>query len=188
MIIIHNFLLRGINSIYNQCIKVMQSPADIPDFVDYALVWEKAVDEHHTAEEQLLFPEIERAAGVPGLMHVSVEQHKTFHDGLEKYKKYLMSVKEKAEPFDAQKLKSIIDSFMPVLRGHLASEIETLLGLSLYENKTDWDRWFAEVQKKIIKSPGAEGHIVRYPSANLVSQLHQSTYCSGQPFRFCFLE
>lgn len=40
MIIIHNIILRGINSIYLQCVDVeTMAPESVPDFVDYTRMW-----------------------------------------------------------------------------------------------------------------------------------------------------
>lgn len=162
MILVHNYLLRGINSIYNQCEKVQQSSsADIADFVNYAMIWAQVVDEHHNIEEQTLFPDIEQMVEVPGLLSANIEQHKTFHNGLEEYKEYLGNIKLANDSFDSKKLRAIIDSFLPVLRQHLADEIQTLLGLGKYEDKLDWNKWFKEFQDKIMKNSGGDGHLVR---------------------------
>lgn len=40
MIIIHNIIIRGVNSIYLQCVNVeTRAPESIPDFVDYVRMW-----------------------------------------------------------------------------------------------------------------------------------------------------
>lgn len=40
MLIIHNIIIRGINSIHLQCVNVAsRSPESVPDFVDYARMW-----------------------------------------------------------------------------------------------------------------------------------------------------
>ena len=73
MCVVHNALLRSLNSIY------IQSPnielADYKDFVGYSLCWYYVVHEHHTSEEEQFFPEIEEAVGEKGLMGRNVEEH-----------------------------------------------------------------------------------------------------------------
>lgn len=64
-------------------------------------------------------------------MSRNVEQHHGFHPGVEAFKKYIESCrqKEQPEPYDAAKYGEIIDSFGPALAEHLSDEIDTLLGL-----------------------------------------------------------
>lgn len=165
MIIVHNLLLRGINSIYLQCINVERDPAVVPDFVSYAETWGKTVHEHHDAEETLVFPEMEELAGEPGLMEANVAQHKAFHDGVGTYQAYLADVGAGKEKYDGQRLKAIIDSFMPVLRQHLSDEIDSLMALEKYEEKTQWDKWFKGVMDKVLKkADGAEMKVCLYSS------------------------
>jgi hypothetical protein len=153
MVIVHNFLLRGINAIYLQCVNVQTqgTPKDVEDFSHYALEWAKLVHEHHHGEETRIFPDIEKLSGVPGLMGHNIEQHEAFTPGLEAYQKYLEAVVEGKEAYDGPKLRGIIDEFMPILREHLNDEIDTLLGLEKYLDKTDWYQWFARLQAEIIK-------------------------------------
>jgi hypothetical protein len=157
MIIIHNCLIRAINSIYLQCVNIERSPKDIPDFVEYCAVWGKLLHEHHDGEEQDLFPDAEVAAGVPGLMAANVEQHLAFHDGLEQYAAYLDDVKAGKAPYDGAKFKDIIDSFMPAMHRHLVDEIATLQGLKKYSDKVDWkkfwDKKVAEIMKRSSSDP-----------------------------------
>lgn len=100
-------------------------------------------------EEEEIFPEINKLAGVPGLMDGNVAEHALFHDGLDAYSAYLTKVKEGKEPLDGEKLNAIIDSFMPVVRDHLEGEIDTLVALEKYEDKCDWGTWFMKVTGEI---------------------------------------
>ncbi|KAK1477148.1 hemerythrin HHE cation binding domain-containing protein [Colletotrichum cuscutae] len=136
MTVIHNLILRIINTVYLQCINVEKSPNDVQDFVSYAIEWSKMVEEHHETEETEVFPDIEQLAGVPGLMRANVAQHEAFHDGLHA----------------GGKLKSIIDSFMPVLREHLSDEIDSLLKLNEYDR--NWDEWYEKLMKKLLGRMG----------------------------------
>ncbi|KAF6830684.1 hemerythrin HHE cation binding domain-containing protein [Colletotrichum musicola] len=148
MIVIHNLIIRIINTVYLQCVNVEHSPDDVQDFVSYALEWGKMVEEHHHTEETEVFPEIERMAGVPGLMAANVAQHEAFSSGLYEYMEFLSKVQRHKEAYTGERLKSIIDSFMPVLRQHLSDEIETLLKLRDYD--CDWEDWFDKLVKRLL--------------------------------------
>lgn len=148
MIVIHNLIIRIINTVYLQCVNVERSPDDVQDFVSYALEWSKMVEEHHHTEETEVFPEIEKMTGVPGLMAANVSQHEAFSSGLHEYTEFLTKVQRQEEAYAGEKLKGIIDSFMPVLRQHLSDEIETLLRLRDYD--CDWEDWFDKLVKRLL--------------------------------------
>lgn len=180
MIIVHNVILRGVNSIYLQCVNVeTRSPGAVPGFVGYARMWASMggflrpsgeriwvrmhvltittkVHEHHDNEEGLFFPRLEELVGVPGLMTSNVEQHATFHDGLETLQTYLGAVEAGEERFDGKRLRGIIDSFMPELAEHLHDEIKTLLALDKYEEQCDWEGWMHNIALEIVAKMQAD--------------------------------
>ncbi len=151
MIIMHNFFLRIINSVYLQCVNVERSAADIPSFVAFARAWASSLHDHHTAEESYVFPDIEKITGIEGLMAGNVEQHHGFEEGVHAYAAYLDAVQEGKEKYDGQKLSDIIDGFMPVLRQHLEEEVDTLKDLEKFEDKTDWAAWTKKVKATILE-------------------------------------
>ncbi|PVH69719.1 hypothetical protein DL98DRAFT_505367, partial [Cadophora sp. DSE1049] len=126
----HNGLLRSLNSIYLQA-PFVSSPKDIKDFLLYTKFWCDWIEDHHSAEEKYFFPQVEEAAGVPGLMEVNINQHNAFMGGLEALNHYAKNTK--VEDYDATKLRSTIDSFGHVFTEHLTDEIQTLLKLDLYD-------------------------------------------------------
>jgi len=128
MALIHNVALRGMNSIYLQAPHV---PAkDVQPFIGYCKAWSELLHSHHESEEALLFPSIEKAAGVPGLMQTNVSEHQQFRDGLGEFDKYLDTATP--ETFAGQKLNGIIDTFSGALVQHLTDEIPTLIALREY--------------------------------------------------------
>lgn len=159
MALVHNTFIRGINAVYLQCINVGKrgTPKDQLDFANFASQWVKFIGEHHKMEETDIFPGINEVCGVPGFMDDSVEEHEAFHDGLETYEAYLGSVIDGKETYSGEKLKGIIDSFMPALELHLSNELQTLLRLSEFEDKVDWPKWFEEVvavhAKRMLDDP-----------------------------------
>lgn len=158
MSIVHNSLIRGINSVYNQCVNVSArgSNKDKVDFANYAFQWTEWVHEHHNLEEESLFPQINELAGVPGLMDANVNEHAGFHDGIIEYAEYLKNVKEEKQELSGETVKSFIDAFMPTLHTHLVNEIDTLVTLEKYDDKVNWIQWFNKEVDKMIKSFMAE--------------------------------
>ena len=57
MALLHNSILRGYNSIYQQAPHLLDN--DKADFIAYSLVWYKFVKSHHDDEEETLFTKIE---------------------------------------------------------------------------------------------------------------------------------
>lgn len=155
MIVIHNCLIRSLNAIYLQCIKIENSPQDVPNFVEYAYVWCKLIHEHHNEEETDVFPAIDKLTGVDGIMAGNVEQHRAFHSGVEHYETFLHDVKAGTTQYDGQKLKDIIDSFASTLHQHLVDEISTLLSLKQYSEKVDWAEYWRKKSAEIVKAASA---------------------------------
>ncbi|KAH8680945.1 hemerythrin HHE cation binding domain-containing protein [Xylariales sp. PMI_506] len=178
MIVIHNAFIRGINSIYLQCINIEKSPGDVPDFIEYCAIWGKFIHNHHDEEESDVFPGIEELSGVPGLMAGNIEQHHAFHGGLNKYEAYLAAVKSGSEKYDGQKFKAIMDSFVSTLHEHLVQEIPTLLGLKQYSDKVDWKGYWekksAEIVKRESSSPEAPSIILPF-----ILSCHDPTFENG---------
>jgi len=138
MVVVHNIIIRGLNSIYLQAPHV--KPKDYADFIGYCLCWSDVLHTHHHCEETIAFPEIEKSSGVEGIMDVNVHQHETFSSGLKDYQTYLLDVKGSPADFSGSCLCEIIDSFAPILLTHLSEEIPTLLSLSKFGDKIDMDK------------------------------------------------
>ncbi|KAG0641336.1 hypothetical protein HOY80DRAFT_743710 [Tuber brumale] len=128
MALIHNIIIRGMNSIYLQAPHVPVE--DVQPFIGYCKAWSEFLHSHHKNEETILFPSIEKAAGVPGLMQPNVAQHQQFHDGLAKFDEYINAAVP--ETFAGQKLIEILDTFARLLTQHLTDEIPTLTSLRKY--------------------------------------------------------
>jgi hemerythrin-like domain-containing protein len=73
MALVHNIIIRGYNSMYLQAPKV--KAADAHDFLHYCQAWYEFVVGHHDSEESVLFPGIEKATGVEGIMDGDVQEH-----------------------------------------------------------------------------------------------------------------
>lgn len=188
MIIIHNVLLRGINSIYHQCTTIESLPnakAVIADFAHYALQWGEVIEEHHHNEEAIFFPELAKVVGKPELMGAEIAQHHAFHDGLAGYIAYLKGVVDGKETYDGSKLRGIIDALMPPLREHLMHEVNTLKGFDQYDEKTQQE--LVVTNKRIteqIKSDGQKNPETKYTLVPFVLMHHDVTFENGVHHHF----
>jgi hypothetical protein len=68
MALIHNTMLCGLNSIYNQCFAVKPGTQDVADLLTYCQVFGEMLQEHHDVKEEIAFPEVEKLAGKQGVM------------------------------------------------------------------------------------------------------------------------
>ena len=151
MAIVHNMIIRGLNSIYLQAPHI--KPADEKSFGRYIVNWHILVHSHHDGEEAMFFPAIHRLTGVEGLMCANIEQHKLFHDGLETLKSYAAAVVSGEEKYEGSRVIEIIDGFAPALVKHLADEIPTILGLRQYDDKlAELPKLFQEEAEKVMVS------------------------------------
>ncbi|KAH7198336.1 uncharacterized protein B0J16DRAFT_330264 [Fusarium flagelliforme] len=180
MTVVHNLFLRGINAIYVQAVNVAErgTAKDKSDFANFAWSWSQEVLEHHDVEESRIFPEINELAGVPGLMDANIEEHHLFHTGLDKFREYVDKLRKEEEELDGEKLKGIIDSFMPVLRTHLENEIDTLVGLEKYADRCDWGAWFQKVAQD-LGAQGMKSASHRNEILPLAMILHDKTFEGG---------
>lgn len=159
MTLVHNFIIRGLNSIYLQAPNIKQEK-DIADFLTYMYSWSLLVHMHHENEELVCFPLLEKDIGITGYMEKNVDQHKLFGPGLTAFDGYITAVKDKKEVYDGAKVCLIIDSFGQVFTTHLTEEIGTLLELEKFGTKIDWQFWNKKVQEQAVKA----GDVVGTPS------------------------
>lgn len=127
MALVHNLILRSLNAI------VLQAPhitgADIAPFTRFILAWHTMITIHHSGEEALFFPAIERMSGVVGVMDKEKGEHEQFHAGLDALKGYVDAVVKGEEAWDGGRVVEIAEGFGGVLRGHLSGEVQSLEGL-----------------------------------------------------------
>lgn len=151
MALVHNIILRGYNSIYLQAPHVKL--ADVHDFLRYSHAWYEFVIGHHDSEERILFPGIEEATGVKGIMDTDIEEHgrfvrnpysfiyylsakkllqAAFHDGLGNLKAYIDTCLATPSKYSGVELIKVLDSFGAALHSHLLHEPANLLALSKF--------------------------------------------------------
>jgi hemerythrin-like domain-containing protein len=151
MALVHNCIIRGFNSIYNQTPHIQ--PSDYKSFVAYCYACFEALETHHRGEEAHFFPDLEAATGKKGIMEVNVQQHEAFHNGLEAWGAWLKELNETdTSKFSAAKCIELMDSFITSLSQHLADEIPTILSLSEYGNALDLRAMFQREGDQVMKT------------------------------------
>lgn len=158
MALVHNALIRALNSIYLQAPNV-KDPVDVADFVTYMNSWPLFLHKHHATEESVAFPFLETAINMPGFMEKNIEQHHAFGPGMAEYDEYVKACQAGKETFDAERVRKIIDGFAAALIEHLTEEIATLLSLEEYGEMIDWK----ECTKRTQEDAVAGGDPVRLP-------------------------
>jgi hemerythrin-like domain-containing protein len=73
MCMVHNSIIRGYNSIYQQALHVVD--ADKANFIGYCLTWHKFVKAHTANEDNSLFPSIEDVLKDKTLWEESHKEH-----------------------------------------------------------------------------------------------------------------
>ncbi len=131
MALLHNAILRGYNSIYQQAPHVQ--PPDKAAFIGYALTWYKFVKSHHDDEEATLFTKVEELLGDKAIWGQTHKEHEAFLGGLGEFQSYLSSL-ESPEDFSGDKLRGIMSSFQEPFDAHFHSEIGTISRLAEHPN------------------------------------------------------
>ncbi|KAK9311348.1 hypothetical protein V1524DRAFT_411806 [Lipomyces starkeyi] len=130
MALVHNIIIRGRNSVYLQAPKLKN--ADVPDFLNYCQAWYWFVVGHHDSEEAVLFPTIEKATGVKGIMDEDVKEHAAFHHGLAEMKSYIETRLATPSKYNGDEFVKIFDSFAEAFHSHLTNEPLKLVSLARY--------------------------------------------------------
>ncbi|KAH9884885.1 hypothetical protein F4778DRAFT_762082 [Xylariomycetidae sp. FL2044] len=131
MALLHNAILRGYNSIYQQAPHV--KPADKADFVGYCLTWHKFVTTHHDDEEQTLFTKVEDVLNDKTVFDETHKEHEAFLAGLAEFSKYLSSLPTPAD-LSGTELQRIMSTFEAPFGSHFHSEIGTIASLAAHAN------------------------------------------------------
>jgi len=131
MALLHNSILRGYNSIYQQAPLVVG--ADKADFVGYCLTWYKFVKSHHDDEEETLFTKIEDLLQDKTVFDETHKEHDSFLSGLAEFEAYLRGLKAPAD-LSSDELLRIMAGFQDPFEHHFHSEISTISKLSDHPN------------------------------------------------------
>jgi sterol-4alpha-carboxylate 3-dehydrogenase (decarboxylating) len=127
MALTHNTIFRALNAIYTQALHVTVGTQEAVDMLTYCSIVFDFIHHHHIFEETIYFPEIERAAGLSGLMDSNIEEHRKLDEGLESFRKFAETTRRDA--YSGEKLRGILDSFASVFEAHMHAEITAILNL-----------------------------------------------------------
>jgi len=119
MVLVHNVFIRAINSIWRNAPLV--KPADEVAFAGYSLCCLSAIHAHHHAEEMFLFPFFQTKLD----MSHNLEQHESFHAGMDTFQQYMNNVFEKKDKYDGEKTRALLKAFADPLVQHLHEEVSS---------------------------------------------------------------
>jgi hypothetical protein len=146
--LVHNLFLRGLNASYHQCLAIQAGTAEAQDFLVFnQCLWE-SIQDHHDQEEDFLFLALEElSAENKGMMKGNVEEHATFHESFEAFRKYVFETK--AADYDGEKLRNLLQTCGPLIEKHLHNEISTLVALYGSDEKKLRDIW-KQLEKRVM--------------------------------------
>ncbi|KAK4499660.1 hypothetical protein PRZ48_010178 [Zasmidium cellare] len=130
MAVVHNCILRGLNAIYLQAHLVIEEQ-DIKDFQYLIHAWCKWVQAHHSLEDDAMFPMLAEAAGNPGLLQESSDQHQEFVSGIDQLLELSL---DQVSGYSPRRVRGLIDYFAPAMHRHFADEVEALLTLRPFDS------------------------------------------------------
>ncbi|OIW23906.1 hypothetical protein CONLIGDRAFT_657466 [Coniochaeta ligniaria NRRL 30616] len=151
MALLHNSILRGYNSIYNQIPCIQE--ADKGDFIGYSLTWYKFVKSHHKDEEANLFTKIEDLLQDKSVFEGTHEERESFLCGLDEFNAYLTSLPSPSA-FSPAKLQQIMSSFQNPFQNHFHSEITTIAALADHPRAPEEGTSEAATARAIFKAWG----------------------------------
>ncbi|EIN08723.1 hypothetical protein PUNSTDRAFT_102186 [Punctularia strigosozonata HHB-11173 SS5] len=105
---------------------------DLKNFIGYCQAWVDSIEGHHDAEEEVVFPFLNRKLD----FSQEQEQHKLIHSSLQTLTEKLTAAKADPSKFDAAELKAIVTGFKDPLYQHLDEEVAHLAP----ENMKDFDQ------------------------------------------------
>ncbi|KAJ3543420.1 hypothetical protein NM208_g3588 [Fusarium decemcellulare] len=127
----HNVILRSLNASYRQCLAIKPGTTETQDFLFFNQNLCQVLAIHHDVEEEYLFPEIQRLSGNETIMDVNIQEHKAFHDGLDRFEEYITNISP--ADFRGEELQQLLMGFGKAVETHLHHEIATLLDLHVYD-------------------------------------------------------
>lgn len=127
MALVHNAMIRGFNSIYQQAPYITEDLSS--DFVGYSLTWASFVDSHHHDEEDNLFVKVSEVLDDKDIWAGTQKEHDAFIGGIVKFQAYLKNLKSPKD-LSSDTLIGIMDSFREDLDHHLHSEVTTIANLA----------------------------------------------------------
>ncbi|QRV98274.1 Hemerythrin HHE cation binding domain [Ceratobasidium sp. AG-Ba] len=133
MAAIHNLMIRAFNSIIYHAPKIGKK--DLPSFLKYCSALVETVHEHHTTEEEIIFPALEEKLG-KGSMESNVNQHHDFMPKFDLWSDLIKSISVGKTEYNAEEFVSSMKDATDVLVIHLRDEIPSLESTRLQQHLT----------------------------------------------------
>ncbi|KAH6682685.1 hypothetical protein B0J14DRAFT_555972 [Halenospora varia] len=149
MALLHNIILRGLNSILLIAPHIPSPPTstpsyslpqDVTDFLAYCQCFSTVLRSHHAAEESVYFPLLESMISVPkfkGTADKNHDEHESFLKGLRDFDTCVNGILEDKEEWKGEKLVRKVEGFAGDLHRHLVHEVEVLASLEA-DPAIDW--------------------------------------------------
>ena len=137
MALVHNIIIRGLNSIWTNAPLVcstnpegktdsestaassLKSCPDIANLMGYAQMLLIMIHQHHHGEETVIFPLLQEKVD----MGINVDQHESFQTPMKALEQYIGDVKEGREIYDWKTMRRVTEEFAEPLIEHLREEV-----------------------------------------------------------------
>ncbi|KAF2864909.1 hypothetical protein BDV95DRAFT_508236 [Massariosphaeria phaeospora] len=120
--LVHNCIIRALNSIYLQAPHVPIS--EYRNFVAYCLAAYAGLSAQHSTTHNFFFPELERLTGEQGLMNGGNDaQLRAFERGFAAWGNWLKSVDARRNNFSQDMCRSMMEDFMAPLNAQLHEQV-----------------------------------------------------------------
>lgn len=148
MALVHNALIRQLNSIYLQATGV-KNAQDIADLLFYSRSFCQFLHDHHAAEETYFEPEIVAMSGNPNVFDSVFSEHRSFEPAMKLFEKYIAETKP--EEYDGHKLRELIDGFAPDLLAHLRHEPDLLVEIGEKYGGDKLEKVHLDMEKRVLE-------------------------------------
>ncbi|KAG8913984.1 hypothetical protein FRC01_004277 [Tulasnella sp. 417] len=135
MVVVHNIMLRGFNSMAYYCSEVEPNTTKFDAFLDYSSQIIELLHDHHSMEEEMYFPFLERNLGA-GAMSENVSGHDTFKPQLEHLDDLVKQLRAHQTAWNMVEFRKATLDLLSPLRKHLGEEIDTLRAWKLKDHFT----------------------------------------------------
>ncbi|KIO34531.1 hypothetical protein M407DRAFT_209735 [Tulasnella calospora MUT 4182] len=160
MVILHNIIIRGFNSMLYYSGQVEPGTSTYQSFLAYCNEVLAYLHKHHLFEEERYFPFLESHLGA-GTMSGNVDEHEAFKAPLAAFETLLNDLISDKAMWNVETFRKSIYDFANILKEHLSEEIDTIRPAVLKAKITreQLDAFELESKKYFI----ANGSLVRDP-------------------------
>ncbi|KAJ4986351.1 hemerythrin HHE cation binding domain-containing protein [Stagonosporopsis vannaccii] len=154
MALVHNCIIRALNSIYNQSPHIPAS--EHTNFLSFCQATYRGLVAHHDGEEEYFFPDLERITGEKGVMAENIQGHKDFEEGFGAWGQWVAeclsnsSSSGSTTSFSSERNLELMDAFLAPLSAHLHDEIPSLLALRRFGDALDLAKMFKDEGEKVM--------------------------------------